>query len=251
MKSFVINLESRPDRKAAFDCWNRRQPVAYSYFPAISGRSVNRFDLVAKGHLAPEEALFNAGSLGNALSHRALWEECARGDEPYLIFEDDCCLRGDFWRHAQPIISREANHRHMIVFGFNTDAAIAIRGADGVLSAIRFDETIKRHPDYFCQYSQLKDGRPNLFRCHQFWGILAYAISPKGAQRLIEECFPLASDEPVELIGEDRKVPPYGLDGRINLALQKERLDALICYPPLALGPNSQTMSDIQAAIRA
>ncbi|MCX5496333.1 glycosyltransferase family 25 protein [Kaistia dalseonensis] len=251
MKSFVISLPARPDRRDVFKTWNAHQPVPFKFVPAAEGWRLDRQALVSSGILDADNRHFNPGALGNALSHRALWEECARGREPYLIFEDDCCLRGDFWRHAQPIMARQAVEHDLIVFGFNTDAAIAVRSADGVFSAIRFDESVKYRPGYFEQYARLRDGRPNLFRCHQFWGILAYAVSPKGARRLLDLCFPLASREPIRLIGDDRAILPYGLDGSINLALQQGKLDTLICYPPLALGPNSHATSDIQTAIRA
>jgi GR25 family glycosyltransferase involved in LPS biosynthesis len=249
MRAFVINLAHRVDRREAFQQWNQRQPFRYEYFAAIDGKRVDRVRLAQQNWLDPERNTFNAGALGSALSHLALWQACAAGTEPFLIFEDDCCLRGDFWKHGQKLLSRYLSAHDMILLGFNTDAAIALRSGDGVLSAISFDERVKLRPGYFTEYSRLRDSCPNLFRCHQFWGTLAYAVSPSGARRLIEACFPLSSREEFQLIGSSRRaIRPFGIDGSINLALERGRLDVIACYPPLALGPNRHADSDIQVA---
>lgn len=249
MRAIVINLERRPDRRQRFLEWNGRQPLRFEFFAAADGSRVDRAKLIERGLLDGEDTRFNGGSLGNALSQLSLWQACAAGREPFLIFEDDACLRGDFWRHARPTMERYLSAHDLIAFGFNTDCITALASSDGFVSAIRFDETIKHRPDYFAAYSRLKDERPQLFRCLQFWGTLAYAITPAGARRLIDACFPLSSRERIEIIGEQRSFAPYGLDGMVNLAIQKGKLNVVACYPPLVLGPNSHADSDIQPMV--
>ncbi len=248
MKTLVISLARRVDRRAAFERWNRGQPLPFSYLPAAEGDRMDRLRLIENGVLAEGESNFGPGALGNALSHAAIWRECADGREPFLIFEDDACLRGDFWKHAKPMMERHLASCDVMTFGYNTDSVVVLGSSDGVVSAMRFDETAKRQPGYFETYSRLHDVRPNLFRCIQFWGLLAYAISPAGARALLAACLPLSSRETVTLIGTERTVRPYGIDSMINLALQQGRIRATACYPALALGPNSQATSDIQTA---
>lgn len=251
MRAFVINLERRSDRRQRFVEWNGRQPFRLEFFPAADGRQIDRGRLVACGLLDGQDNRFNGGALGNALSQHALWQACAAGREPFLIFEDDACLRGDFWRHARPMMERYLSAHHMIVFGFNTDCVTALRSADGFVSAIRFDESVKQRPDYFTAFARLADTSPQLFQCLQFWGTLAYAITPAGARALLGSCFPLSSRQSVDIVAEGRAIQPYGLDGMINLALQQRRIDVIACYPPLALGPNSHADSDIQVLVES
>ncbi len=248
MKTVVINLPRRVDRREAFERWNRNQPLAFTYLPAAEGERIDRMRLVEHGVLSEGESNFGPGALGNAMSHAAIWRECADGREPFLILEDDACLRGDFWKHAKPMLERFLGSCDLMTFGFNTDSVVALGGPDGVISAMRFDESVKKQPGYFETFARLHDVRPNLFRCVQFWGLLAYAVSPAGARALLASCLPLCSLETVSLIGTERTVRPYGMDSMINLALQQGRLRAMACYPALALGPNSQVTSDIQCA---
>ncbi len=248
MKAVVISLSHRVDRRDQFETWNRAQPLKFHYLPAADGHRVGRQRLVELGLLADAENNFGPGALGNAVSHATLWRECADGREPFLILEDDACLRGDFWKHAKPMLERYIGSCDLMTFGYNTDSVVALGGPDGVISAMRFDESVKKRPGYFDTFSRLHDVRPNLFRCGQFWGLLAYAISPAGARALLASCLPLSSRETVSLIGTERTVRPYGMDSMINLALQQGRLRAMACYPALALGPNSQATSDIQCA---
>lgn len=251
LRVIVINLERRPDRRQRFIEWNGRQPVRFEFFAAADGRQIDRAKLVASGLLDGQDNRFNGGALGNALSQHALWQACAAGREPFLIFEDDACLRGDFWRHARPMMERYLSAHHMIVFGFNTDCVTALRSSDGFVSAIRFDDSIKHRPDYFTAFAKLTDASPQLFQCLQFWGTLAYAITPAGARALLKGCFPLASRESIDIVTEGRAILPYGLDGMINLALQQRELDVIACYPPLVLGPNSHADSDIQVLAKS
>lgn len=248
MKTVVISLPRRFDRRERFEAWNRSQPLSFSYLPAADGDRVDRARLVESGLLAEGESNFGPGALGNAVSHAALWRDCAEGREPYLIFEDDACLRGDFWKHAKPLLERHLAAYDLITLGYNTDSVVALSGSDGVVSAMRFDESIKQRPGYFERYARLHDVRPNLLRCVQFWGLLAYAVTPDGARALLSACMPLSSRETVHLFGEGRSLRPYGLDSMINLGLQRQRITAAACYPALALGPNSQLTSDIQTA---
>ncbi|PPE77761.1 hypothetical protein C3941_22220 [Kaistia algarum] len=246
LRIHVINLERRPDRRNQFMEWNGHQPLRFEFLAAADGRRIDRARLIEQGLLDPADREFNNGALGNALSQLSLWQACAAGHQPFLVFEDDACLRGDFWRHARPLMERYLSAHPIILFGFNTDAVTALRGADGFVSVVRFDERIKRRPGYFRDYGKLQDVRPQLFQCLQFWGSLAYAITPAGARALINACFPLSSRARIEMIGEGRSVIPCGVDGMMNVALQEGRLKVLACYPPLVLGPNSHADSDIQ-----
>ena len=248
MKTVVISLARRVDRRADFERWNRGQPLSFSFMTAFDGERIEERRLVAGGLLAEDERNFGKAALANALSHATLWRDCAAGREPYFILEDDVCLRGDFWRHAKPLLERHLAAADLIALGYNTDSVVALQGSDGVVSAMRFDETAKRRPGYFDAYARLHDQRPNLLRCVQFWGLLAYAVTPQGAARLLANCLPLSSCDGVPLIGTDRVVRPYGLDSMVNLALARGRVRACAAYPALALGPNSQATSDIQTA---
>ena len=69
----------------------------------------------------------------------------------------------------------------------------------------------------------------------QAFGLLAYTVSPAGAARLIEKCFPQRPQE-IFLAAYGRYLRNVGVD--VSTAAVYGQLRSLACFPPLAVSPN-------------
>ncbi|MEZ5961651.1 MAG: glycosyltransferase family 25 protein [Hyphomonadaceae bacterium] len=240
----VINLPSRQDRRTQFSAWNARPGIEIAFVDAVRGADVDRAALVREHVLDPTFELSD-GALGNALSNRGLWLEARHAAEPLVVCEDDACLRGDFVQRAEAAIDQAGADWDIIFFGYNTNATVAVEGNDGLKTLLHFDEAAKREPGYFDGFTRLSAPPPALLRCYQAWGTLCYAISPKGADVLLEACFPLSANTKIVMFGQNRLLAPYTLDGMINVALQRSRVASFCCFPPLAVSSNDVASSDV------
>jgi hypothetical protein len=145
-----------------------------------------------------------------------------------------------------PVIGAAGNDWDIIYLGYNTDATIALICEDGSISPIAFGDSIKTQSDFFYHYSKCAYANelPLVARCCQIWGTLAYMVSPEGAAKLCQSCFPLNSNTVIEMLGEGRSICASTADGMINLAMRRD-VRAFCCLPPLVLGPNDHTDSDV------
>ena len=243
----VISLPRRSDRRAQFAAWNAHPGLEISFEDAVDGADLQRAALVAQGLLASDSAIFSAGAIGCALSHHKMWMRAAAAPAPMIVCEDDACLRGNFLTLAEQAIKGAPNGWDIIFLGFNTDAILAVQFADGLKALLSFDESAKKTPGYFEAYSGLSAPASTLLQCYQIWGMLAYAISPRGAARLLEACYPLDAANPVVMFGQNRTLRPYGIDGMINLTLQRAPTSAYCLVPPIAVSANDHHDSDASA----
>jgi GR25 family glycosyltransferase involved in LPS biosynthesis len=245
MRLNIINLPTRADRRAQFTAWNTRPGIELAFVDAVVGASVDPGYLQTQGVVSSDANAFTAGALGNALSHRALWLKAKDSAEPMIICEDDACLRGDFTVRAPAILRQLPPGWDIAFLGYNTNATVAVEGPDAIKTILLFDDTAKKAPGYFDSYAQSNAPSPTLMACFQAWGTLCYAISPKGAARLLSLCFPLNSGPDLVMFGQGRVIKPYTLDGMINVALQRQPVSAWCSYPPLALSSNDVATSDV------
>ena len=76
------------------------------------------------------------------------------------------------------------------------------------------------------------------------WGLLAYAVTPAGACKLLSRCFPLRNHDLSLLDGAGVS---RGIDGSILALVQQGVVKAACCFPPIVLGPN--TDSDTEGGV--
>ncbi|MBN8606277.1 MAG: glycosyltransferase family 25 protein [Caulobacterales bacterium] len=245
MRLNVISLPTRADRRSQFQTWNAREGLELQFVDAAIGAKLNPADLVRHGLLAEPYDKFSAGALGNALSHYTLWKAAAQRGEPLLVCEDDACLRGDFVPRAQAFLKSLGANWDIAFLGYNTNASIATTSPEGLKTVMLFDESVKRSANYFEGFARAQLPAPTPLACFQVWGTLCYALSPRGAERLLKACFPLNGAADIVMFGQNRSIKAYTLDGMINHALQREAVAAFCAFPPLALSSNDAAGSDV------
>jgi glycosyl transferase family 25 len=246
MRLSVINLPARAERRAQFLAWNARPGLDIQFFEAVNGKELDRAQLVRDGLLSAENHTFTQGALGHAMSNHALWRLAQDAGGPTFVCEDDACLRGDFTTHASALLAQLPGTWDFVFLGYNTDAAVAVEGPEGIKTVFFWDESAKKAPGFFETFAKKTAPAPTLVACYQAWGTLCYAISPAGAGKLLRHCFPLNSALDLVMFAQNRSIKAYTLNSMMNVALQREPIAAYCAYPPLALGPNDAGSSDIK-----
>ncbi len=233
----VISLARTPQRLQQFWDWNRAAGIKPRIFNAIDGRTLN-LAIVDPNLLTPGTRSYKPGSVGSALSHRLLWKECAGGDRPFLILEDDVAIRSDLRAVLPGIVAQAGADWDFICLGYNTDTFLEIDV--GAEVALRFG-----FPGGNVSQAQLARfpetrGNVGVARLTNFFGLCAYVLSPRGARNLMERCFPL-DGRSIFIRSLSRNVIAGTLDTRINDHLAS--LNAYACIPPLCLPDNSPAVS--------
>lgn len=238
----VLNLARRPERLRRFMTWNQAHGIDFHIVAAVDGQDVARAGLARAGILDGDNDLFTPGALGNALSHRALWQACAQSGQPALIFEDDACIHATLTKQW-PALARALAQVDILFLGYNTDAQVTLVLPDGMAAAVTFGATRPADADFYAAFAAGAEPRQksSLYTVAALWGTVGYALSSQGAAKLLAACFPLSSSRQIHLPGEGRTMPATALDGMINAAIQAGQVRALACLPPLVLSPNDQS----------
>lgn len=235
----VISLKRTPERLAAFHANNPHAEIAVEVLEAVDGRQLDREELVRAG-LASPDLDWSAGAIGAALSQRKCWERAVESGRPVGIFEDDAMLRSDFWDNAASALAALPADWDTVHFGFNTDAPMEVEMLPGTRLRGRFDVAYPTREA--SRRFVAASGQTAPQRMHNVFGTCAYAVSPKGARKLLERCSPLAGGE-VFIPLFNAFVVVSSLDFRLN-GLYSE-MSSFVCLPPIAMSPNEKKDSTI------
>ena len=238
---YVISLARRTDRRARFLQWNAGKGLELRVFDAVDGRALRNEELVRQGVVADTSLAFTPGALGNALSHRRLWETCVALDRPIMVFEDDAFLPAEMPGWLDRIVAETTDGCDIFYAGYNRDARLSI-GFSGQWCNLTFVAPLVAFETLANREAGAIDNRARcIVDARQVWGTLAYAIAPRGARALLRHCFPLSDKTPLQIAGTDRVVTPPTLDAVINVALQHDLLRARTVFPPLVIGPHNDS----------
>lgn len=171
MKSFVINLKRDTKKKETFLKNNSQYLPGLKVCEAVEGRKVKHWKLLQMGldtnrHWRDPylHRTLTHGEVGCFLSHYALWKECAKGDEHFLILEDDVVIEGEL------------------------PDDLAESCGDGLLYLL-WNEM---------KQAGAKPGKP----CYPYW-TCAYVLSPVAAQTLVDNSLQIIPvDEFLAFVGD-------------------------------------------------
>lgn len=238
VKCHVINLARRSDRRDTFLARNAGR-AEFVFVDAVDGRDVDRAELIDEGVLAADAEQVTDGAVGCALSHRQVWLDCIEAAEPVIVCEDDAVLAHDFSRLAAEAMAT-APECDIVWFGYNFDQPLAVHLADGLMGMMQVSDQNTADPRWLAAYAAqpgVAPARTTVVRPALVWGLLAYAVTPAGALRLLSKCYPLRNHA--------LRLPPdlasRGIDGSILALMQDGEIAGGCCLPPIAVGPNSDS----------
>jgi GR25 family glycosyltransferase involved in LPS biosynthesis len=234
-----LNLERRPDRNDLFLRTNAGI-ADFRRIDAVDGRCLDVQDLIRQGLLAEPLRMYTAGALGGALSQKKVWERCISTAATVTVAEDDAVFNRHFVDKAGKTLVSLPTDWDIILWGWNFDAPLHIEVLEGMTeSFMHFDAGRLRprlHEFQEREYSVLP------VRLLGIFGIPCYSISPQGACRLSELCFPLRR-EPVPVPSLGRNLRNATLDILMNKYYGS--LKAYVALPPLVWTENDKRSSDI------
>lgn len=228
----VISLARTPQRLDRFRKWNAASGIEFEVLNAVDGRGLMT-NLVGPSVLKPGTVSYKRGAVGSALSHRMLWRACADGETPFLICEDDAALRADAASAIPALMDSLPAGWDMVCLGYNADVSIELDVGAGIRLRFEFpgkDPTPEQLDRFVSSATPI-----GAARLVSFFGLCAYVLSPAGAKRLLDLCFPL-DDRTIFVESLGRKIGVTTLDGRINTHLAE--LNAYAAVPPIALPDN-------------
>lgn len=235
----VISLPTAHARRQAFARLNAG--LDYVFHDAIDGRAValpDRRDLFEDG------LDYTPGAYGIAATTWQLWKAVAAGDDTVTIAEDDAIFRPDF-QHAAADLLPPCEPFDLVAWGYNFDSVLRLSLFDGRVPCVTtFDQDALRES---IEGFRSDRGPVVLLPLLEFYGICAYSISPQGAQRMLDRCFPLKPGA-WQSLSLGRPVMNTGIDVVMN-----GHYAGLRCYaafPPMAVTPNRSDTSSVQTRER-
>lgn len=237
MRIVLINLDRSTDRLASFRASNPH--VVCERMPAVDGGALDRAALVADGTIAADLA-YTAGAIGNALSHRRVWQQAVATAAPITVLEDDAALCANFVAEATRVIGTLGADWDYIQWGWNFDTVLMFALLPGISPSVAlFDQDAMRRalPQFHA-----RDVETRAFRLQRSLGIPAYTISPQGAAKL------LSVSEPLRQL--QVSFPVIGVFANLSIdyvmSAYYERMNAFVAFPPLVLTANDHGISTVQ-----
>ncbi|MFB9983930.1 glycosyltransferase family 25 protein [Mesorhizobium kowhaii] len=232
----LINLDSSVERWRKYQDRNPHLATNTIRVSAVDGASLDRSALQAlvdDGVIA-EDCGYLPGALGCALSHINLWKLAVAEKRPITIFEDDVYSSFDFLEESNRILSMAPANWDMVKWGFNFDPLFLWLDFDFSKAKLEFYE--RKHKQVPAQFQSDNYSRSLIRLTHSF-GAMAYSVTPRGAQVLLEKCLPLR-----------RRLIPFPETG---VVLEDESIDcamsaaydsmkAFVCMPPLVIHDDEQ-----------
>jgi GR25 family glycosyltransferase involved in LPS biosynthesis len=239
----VINVRRSTERRETFIRNNAH--LEYEFFEAVDGLALTEAELQDPRHFVHPLAFPSAGAYGCALSHLRLWERAIETNRPLTVAEDDVFFRRDFREASQAVISHLPPDWDFVLWGWNMDAVLSLMSLAGVTPAVVLCniDLVRENMDAF-QASTAPSWPLGLDRC---FGIPAYTISPSGARRFREECFPLRNFE-IYIPVLNRNYRNNGVD--IAMARAYSVTKSFVAFPPLVATKNDNASSTVQPAAR-
>lgn len=231
MRLTLINLDRSTDRLRQFTAVNAHLRDV-ERFSAVDGQKLTREELRANGLMIGEPE-YPMPTLGIFLSHRALWDRTIETEQPHTVFEDDAIVSRDFEAAQRRLLDAAGPGWDFILWGWNFDAYLWVDLLPGVSPAViqTFQDRLRRG------VADFQDQRPHrcLLKLLHFFGLVSYSVSPAGARRLRDYCFPLRPMR-IEFASFDVAVVTKGVDRTMNGVVSQ--MNSYVCVPPLVITEN-------------
>jgi glycosyl transferase, family 25 len=226
----VISLTSTPERRRRFA--EAHEGVGFEFFDAVDGHTAVRAPFLHVPH--------TLGAVGCALSHLALWQLGAATGEMLTIAEDDAILRHDFEVVSAAAMARAPRDWDIIVWAWNFDSFLSLNVMPSVAPLVAFSNQAQMRESIPAFQQMTAD--PVLVPLAACSGAPCYSVSPKGALKLLNACWP-PRDDPVFVPVVDHAFNNTGID--VAMMRVYPEIGAYVSLPPLAvtLNINEESMT--------
>lgn len=237
----VISLERSQERRKSFLAANAH--LDFQIFPAVDGSRLPQTVLQDRELFIPPLPFPTLGAYGVALSHLRLWERAIDTGSALTVAEDDAVFRQDFASASEEILRLLPQDWDFVLWGWNFDSILSLMGLPDVSPSVMVFNQDALRANLARYKSQTTRAYP--LRLDKCFGIPAYSISPKGARRFKEHCFPLRNFSLVfPLLAHP--MANTGIDIAMNQIYSSTQ--SFVSYPPLAVTENRHDISTIQVA---
>jgi len=236
---YAISLDPEGERYRTFAERNAHLG-AITILRAIKGADISREERVSSGLMTAELVAADAvtdGIVGCAASHRAVWRMIAASGAGAMVMEDDVITHPALPAYiaAKAGLLERAD---IVLFSANTNSILSTVSPQGLVTRELMNP---KNPDIdwidnAFAATTIADVRP--FRLLKGFGLCCYWVSPQGAARLVQDCYPLTL-EGTDIPFMAEKWPGSTIDGRMNAFFPSMR--AFITRPFLAYSPNTDS----------
>jgi glycosyl transferase, family 25 len=228
----IISLISTPERRQRFHDAN--SGVAYEFFDAIDGSAI---DVGTACQF--KDVRYTPGAMGCALSHVALWREASSGSTCMTIAEDDAIMRADFDPVSARVMRDAPAEWDVIMWAWNFDSVLSLNvllGVSPVVLICNQDQMRENIPRF-----RAMQAFPSLLRLDKCFGLPCYSVSPTGAAKLLQLCWPPRA-KAIYVPGlKNNWILNDGID-KLAMAAYPQ-INAFVALPPLAVTPNRNEKS--------
>lgn len=235
----VISLARSAERKARFVDANRH--IEFEVFPAVDGRQLPDTVLQDRELFVQPLPFPTRGAYGCALSHLRLWEKAIASETALTIAEDDAVFRLDFPQASEQLLASLPEDWDFVLWGWNFDSILSLMAMPDVAPTVMVfnQDALRANLAKYRTQTTPVHALP-LDKC---FGIPAYSISPRGARRFKDACFPMR-DFKLEFPLLTHPMPNTGIDIAMNRIYASTR--SFVCFPPLVVTENRHDISTVQ-----
>ena len=177
--------------------------------------------------------------MGNALSHKGLWDRCAAGQDALTVCEDNAIFNRHFSRRAAAVLCELPPDWDIILWGWNFNSVLHVELIEGMEQTVMHFNGAKFANGHREVQEKSYEVRP--MRLIAAFGVVCYSLSPKGARSLSGRCFPLRN-EVVSVPALRRRFVNFTIDSIMNKHYRD--LKSYVSFPPLVCTENDKSTSE-------
>jgi hypothetical protein len=188
----AITLDTESERFKSFAESNDH--LQYRVFQAINGKDISDEEKVSQGLVSKqlvEAGILTPGTVGNAASHKKIWEDLIDRQIGALVLEDDSYTHPNIADFIEDNIDFLMDI-DILFFAINTDTVMASESPEGLQIFSRFSPL---YPDPEWIKSTLSKTNKDEVKLHRLFkslGFCSYFISPSGAEKILPLILPLS-----------------------------------------------------------
>ena len=177
---------------------------------------------------------------------RELWQHAVNNDVTTHIAEDDAVLHPTFAEQAHELLSLLPDQWDIMLWGYTHKCGLTLEAYRNgpPLRLWTANAEAKLYTDTFLAATFVS----NPVRCYAAWNTFAYSVTPAGARKLLDTCWPIKAENG-RIPGQQKLFPIYGLDAK--MACLMNDLSTWIAWPPLAFHPHDPDDSNMNEVLPA